>query len=63
MHNVELNYATLVELAISMFINAFISHKYVKHVAKFVTTKSILPFTTLPYEQVQNLYFVITKYL
>ncbi len=37
-HNVELNYATLVYLAINMFIKEFISHKYVKHVAKFVTT-------------------------
>jgi hypothetical protein len=39
-HNVEL-------LAINIFIKKFISHKYVKHVAKFVTTKTIFPFTTL----------------
>ncbi len=63
MHNGELNYATLVSLAINVFIKTFISHKYIQHVAIFVTTKSILHLQHLPYEEVQNLYFVITKYL
>jgi hypothetical protein len=45
-HNVELNDTTLVQLAINMFIKTFVSHKYVKPVIKFVTTKSIFPFTT-----------------